>query len=231
MVLPSGNRIIDVFAPQDTTGVLNDARIVTLERTQMTTLRDTRMENVDFPTTALMSVVGVLEDGATCELASIGTEAFVEIDAALRTDMALRTALCVLEGDAVRISLEDFRNGLERSAAFSELIYHAVRARIFVTEQIAMCNARHTIVERLARWLLLASFRANRHEFSITHEHLAGILGARRASISQATAALAARDAIENRRNTVTIRDHGRLVDCSCECYAVARHAIHTAGA
>ena len=82
-----------------------------------------------------------------------------------------------------------------------------------------------------ARWLLLASFRSNRHELSITHEHLAGILGARRASISQATAALAARDAIENRRNTVAIRDHGRLVECACECYAVSRHAIHTAGA
>src|ERR1700738_854375 len=151
MVLPRGNRLLDAVPASDAELLFPSARIVTLERTQCTTIHDKVMHTVDFPITALMSVVGTLANGTTYEIASVGSEGFVEVDAALDCDIALRSASCQFPGDAVRVSLEDFQSALERSRTFARLVRRAVRARIFITEQNEMCNLRHTIVQRLAR--------------------------------------------------------------------------------
>ena len=225
MALPPGNFIVDVVAAREP-AILRNAKVVSLERAETTTLRDGLMTTVDFPVTALMSIIGILEDGGTCEIASVGTDAFVEIDAALRTTTAKRTSLCSFGGDVVRMPLPDFQAALVSSALFADLVYHAVRARVFVTEQLEMCNAKHTVGERLARWFLLASLRLNRNEFSVTHDFLSSIMGTRRASVSAATAALEARGGIYHARKLVMIKDRTRLESDACECYAACADAI-----
>lgn len=224
--VPKGNKIIDALRRHGATELFSNARVVTLERAQMTTVLAQPMETVDFPLTALMSIAGSLEDGTTCELAGVGTEAFVEIDAALRTTVAKRTATCLFAGDVVRVPLKGFQEELLRSPFFADLVYHAIRARVFITEQIEICNARHTVTQRLARWLLLAGFRAGRSDFPVSHESLGAILGTRRASISEATSVLEAREAIDSKRTVVVIRDTERLQETACECYAVCVDAI-----
>jgi CRP-like cAMP-binding protein len=200
---------------------------VALQRTEGTAIHDTRMLTVDFPVTALMSVMGTLDTGATFEVASVGAEAFVEVDAALDSDIAQRSASCQFSGDAVRMTLEDFQNGLETSREFARLVRRAVRARVFVTEQSVMCNLKHTVVNRLARWLLTSRDRLARTDFPVTHEFLAMILGARRASISLGVAALQREGAVDYERGSVTIRDERALSRLSCECYVAFRVAIH----
>jgi CRP-like cAMP-binding protein len=224
--LPAGNRIIDAVVAHETADVFARARVVRLDRSQFTTLQDTTMSTVDFPTSALLSVVGSAEDGATCELAAVGTEAFVEIDAALRNDVAKRTAMCLLEGEVIRVPLADFQRGLTEAPDFGDRVYRAVRARAFTTEQLVMCNVRHTVVQRLARWLLVAHERVLRSDFPVTHEFLAAMLGTRRASVTEATASLVDRGAIANRRNSIEIVDGAALAAAACECYAVCRGAI-----
>ncbi|MDB5070861.1 MAG: cyclic nucleotide-binding protein [Candidatus Eremiobacteraeota bacterium] len=226
MAFPRGNRLLDALTGPDPERLFPSARVVTLERTQCTTIHRKRMYSVDFPVTALMSVVGTLASGTTYELASVGTEGFVEVDAALDSDIALRSASCQFPGDVVRMSLEDFQAGLEASRPFAWLVRHAVRARIFVTEQNEMCNLRHTIVQRLARWLLVASDRLEREEFPVTHDFLATTLGTRRAGVSVAAATLQSHGAIEYQRGSVTISDLSRLAEDSCECYEACRIAI-----
>ncbi|MEA2719885.1 MAG: hypothetical protein QOJ39_1749, partial [Candidatus Eremiobacteraeota bacterium] len=105
-------------------------------------------------------------------------------------------------------------------------VRRAVRARIFITEQNEMCNLRHTIVQRLARWLLVASDRLDRKEFPVTHDFLATTLGTRRAGVSVAAATLQTHGAIEYQRGSVTIADLAVLADKSCECYEACRAAI-----
>lgn len=226
MPFPPGNRLLDALPPADAERVLRTARLVTLERRDRTARQNEPMLSVDFPVTALMSVSGVLENGTVVEVASIGTEAFVEIDAALESTIALRSASCQFPGTVVRVSLEDFQTGLERSRAFARLVRRAVRARVFVSEQMQMCSLKHTIVQRLARWLLLARDRLGGTEFPVTHDFLATILGTRRAGVSVAAANLDARHAITQQRGNVAILELDRLVEASCECYAACTEAI-----
>jgi len=207
------------------------ARVVRLESSQTTTEHDTVMHTVDFPVTALLSIMGMVEDGATTELAAVGTEAFVEIDAALRTNIAKRSAVCFFEGDVIRVPLEDFQRELQRSPEFSDLVYHAVRARVFTTEQLVLCNVRHSVVQRLARWLLLHAVRGGRDVIPGTHDFIASMLGVRRAGVSEAIADLEKTSAIEHRRNAIEILDADLLAARACECYPISRMAIEEGAA
>jgi hypothetical protein len=184
------------------------------------------MANVDFPVSALMSVMGLLQSGVTYEVASVGGEGFVEVDAALESDIALRSASCQFPGDVVRMSLGNFQHALTWSRAFAVGVRRAVRARIFITEQTQICNLRHTVPQRLSRWLLVASERLAREEFSVTHEFLATILGVRRAGVTIALAQLQSDGAIAQRRGIIAIRSADRLAEITCECYAECRAAI-----
>lgn len=223
---PPGNRILDALPQADAARLSKLSRIVTLERGNRTAAEGRAMVNVDFPVTALMSVMGMLQNGVTYEVASVGTEGFVEVDAALDSDVALRSASCQFPGDVVRMSLSDFQHALTWSRAFAYSVRRAVRARIFITEQTQMCNLRHTVPQRLSRWLLVASERLAREEFSVTHEFLATILGVRRAGVTIALAQLQGAGAIQQGRGTIAIRDADRLAASTCECYAECWAAI-----
>jgi hypothetical protein len=227
MEVQLGNRLLGALSGSHAHQILKNARIVRLKRGETTTVHDRVMEHVDFPITALMSVKGSLENGAVCEVASVGSEAFVEIDAALGSEVALRSAECQFAGDVARMALRDFQSALDRSPPFSVLVRRAVRARVFVTEQTAMCHLRHSIVQRLARWLLVSRDRLERSDFDVTHEYLATILGVRRAGVTTAAAELEERGAIGRQRGNVMIQDAGHLTAIACECYAVCRDAIN----
>jgi hypothetical protein len=222
----SGNRILDALPHADAARIAKLSRIVMLERGDRTALEGRVMINVDFPVTALMSVMGLLKSGVTYEVASVGTEGFVEVDAALESNVALRSASCQFPGESVRMSLRDFQHALTWSPAFAFSVRRAVRARIFVTEQTQICNLRHTVPQRLSRWLLVASERLAREEFSVTHEFLATILGVRRAGVTIALAQLQGGGAIQQRRGIIAIRDADRLAEITCECYAECWAAI-----
>jgi hypothetical protein len=226
MDVPSGNRLLDALPGSYAVDIVKTARIVSLKRGETTTVQDRVMAHVDFPLTALMSVKGILTSGTVCEVASVGSEAFVEVDAALESDLALRSAECQFGGDVARMSLHDFQRALERSRPFALLVRRAVRARIFVTEQTAMCHLKHDIVQRLARWLLVSRDRLERSDFDVTHEYLATILGVRRAGVTTAVAELEQQGAISGQRANVMIHDVARLTQAACECYAVCRDAI-----
>lgn len=226
MDVPHGNRLLDALPRSDAAAILGAVRIVSVKRGDTTTVHDRPMLHVDFPLTALMSVIGIMRDGTLYEVASVGSEAFVEIDAALDADIALRSATCQFAGDAARLPLPDFKRALVQNQPFAVLVRRAARARVYVTEQTAMCNLRHTIVQRLARWLLLASDRLERQDFDITHEFIATILGVRRAGVTTASAELERQGAIAKYRGTVAIQDAGRLGAAACECYAVCRDTI-----
>jgi len=226
MAFPHGNRLLDAFGESQVESLLPSAHVVTLERAQCTTVHSKRMHNVDFPVTALMSVIGTLASGTTYEIASVGSEGFVEVDAALDSDIALRSATCQFPGDVVRVPIGEFQAALATSRPFARLVRRAVRARIFVTEQSQMCNLRHTIAQRLARWLLVARERLGRQEFPVTHDFLATALGTRRAGVSLAAATLQSHGGIVYQRGSVTIADLDALEEDACECYEACRAAI-----
>ena len=226
MELPRGNRILDRVAGTDLVAIMQNAQIVSLPVAQLTTVHDRQMVTVDFPVTALLSVIGTFADGSTAEITTVGAEGFVEIDAALRHSVAKRTSICLFAGEVVRIPVADFQRGLREEPDFADLVYHAIRARAFVTEQLAVCGALHSTDQRLARWLLLTMYKLGSPVFPITQDSIASLLGTRRASISIAAKAIAQSGAIRYSRGTMTVIDRDLLLKWSCECFEDCLNAI-----
>lgn len=227
MQLPIGNHIIDALLKSDAASILRNADVVTLTRGQTTTAHSRPMLTVDFPLPrTLLSVIGTLSDGSTAEVASVGPEGFVEIDAALHHIVAKRTSICQFAGDVIRIPIADFQDGLGEYSLFADRVYHSVRARTFLTEQLAICAMRHPTEERLARWLLLAARSTQREKLAATHEMLSGLLGTRRASISIAASQLQDTGAISYSPGVITIEDRTALAAIACECYIICSDAL-----
>ncbi|MDP9106695.1 MAG: Crp/Fnr family transcriptional regulator [Candidatus Eremiobacteraeota bacterium] len=223
---PFRNRVLGALsaAAQARFAALLD--VVALERQQHTNVYDAPMRTVDFPIDAVMSVVATLANGSTVEVATVGCEGFVEVDAALASRTAHRTSFCQVPGHVARMPIDVFQAELERDAEFRTVVLRVVRARTFMTEQLATCNLKHTVIERFARWLLMTRDRLERSEFKVTHEFLGMMLGARRAGVSQAAATLQASGCIAYRRGLIEILDDRALTARACECYTAEREAI-----
>ena len=220
----SGNRILD--AVPDMSALFPSARIVHIGKGESTTKHSQIMASVDFPTTALLSIIDVLQDGSTAEITNVASEGFVEVDAAYHHEIALRTSQGFYAGEAVRIPIHEFKNALQNSRDFADRVYHAVRIRTFVTEQMCVCSMRHDANQRLARWLLLLAHKMNSLTVAVTHEGAAGMLGIRRATVSTAAQQLLKSGAIRYGRGTVEISDLAILRGVSCSCYEVCRDAL-----
>ncbi|HEV2737459.1 MAG TPA: Crp/Fnr family transcriptional regulator [Candidatus Elarobacter sp.] len=223
---PFDNRLLAALSEATRARVEATFDIVALERHQFTNLYDAPMQTVDFPIDAVMSVVATLTNGSICEVATVGREGFVEVDAALASRVAQRSSFCQIAGHVARMPIDTFVAELAANPEFEALVFRAVRARAFLTEQLATCNLKHTVIERFARWLLMTRDRLAIAEFRVTHEFLGMMLGARRASVSQAAATLQAAGCITYRRGTMMILDHALLAARACECYAAERDAI-----
>jgi CRP-like cAMP-binding protein len=223
---PFGNRLLAALSAATRARVAATLDIVALARQQYTNRYDTPMRTVDFPIDTVMSVVATLTNGSTCEVATVGREGFVEVDAALASRIAQRTSFCQIPGHVARMPIEAFQAELDANPEFRTTVLRSVRARAFMTEQLATCNLKHTIIERFGRWLLMTRDRLGRREFNVTHEFLAMMLGSRRAGVSQAAATLHAAGAIAYRRGIVRILDDDVLAARACECYAEERDAI-----
>jgi hypothetical protein len=226
MGFPRGNRIFDRVAQLGLTEIFRNARLEMLQRSETTTSESRSMYSVDFPVTALLAIVGTFPDGTTAEITTIGSEGFVEIDSALRHDIALRTSMCLVEGSVIRLPIGDFQRAVVEESAFADLIYHAVRVRSFMTEQLALCGIHHTTEQRFARWLLLATHKLDTNVITITQESVSGLLGTRRASISIAATAIQKAGAIRYVRGRIEILNRDALKALSCPCYDECKNAL-----
>jgi CRP-like cAMP-binding protein len=203
-----------------------DLEIVTLGAHKFTHSVGDVMGYVDFPIDAVLSVVATLENGDTVEVGTVGSEGFVESDAALGSALSQRTSFCQVRGTVGRMSIGRFEARMVTSGAFARLMRRNVRAALFSAQQFAACNVKHSILQRSARWLSMTEDRVGSAEFTLTHEFLAIMLGVRRASVSEAADALQTMGAISYRRGAVRVLDHELLNATACECYEACKLAF-----
>ncbi|HEV2641162.1 MAG TPA: helix-turn-helix domain-containing protein, partial [Candidatus Elarobacter sp.] len=127
-----------------------------------------------------------------------------------------------------RMSVKRFDERMTASAPFARLMRHNVRATLFSAQQFVACNAKHSVLQRCARWLCMTADRVGSAQFTLTHDFLAIMLGLRRAGVSEAADTLSRIGAIEYRRGLVTVLDKALLEGAACECYQTCRHAFVT---
>lgn len=167
-------------------------------------------------------MVRTVRDGPV-EVAVVGKFGFVGVSLVLGAAQTIQRSVVRVPGTALRIEAGAFRDILQRSPATREHLLGYVQLLIALNAQIALCNARHEISERVARWLLLAHDRIGSDRVPVTHGMIASALGVRRPGVSKALSDLEAKGIILGARGAIRIRDMDGLRAESCECERILR--------
>jgi CRP-like cAMP-binding protein len=185
---------------------------------------NTPIDHVYFPQEGMISLVQPLESGAMIEVGMIGNEGLVGVPVVLDADTSPLEAMVQIPGFGLRMEANVLREETVRCTALSRLLLRFVHALHIQVSVSAACNGRHTLPERLARWLLTARDRATSDKMPFSHEFLAMMLGVRRAGVTIAVGTLKAAGLIHNTHGQVTILDRQGLEAACCECYRMVRN-------
>lgn len=182
-----------------------------------------------FPTDSIVSLLSVMEDGASAEIAVVGNEGMVGIPLFMGSESTPSRAVVQSAGHAYRLrrrSLQDelARVGGRRSGALHALLLRYTQALLTQMAQTAACNRHHSLDQQLCRWLLLSLDRLPSNELIMTQELIANMLGVRREGVTAAAGNLQKAGLIEYRRGHITVLDRAGLEARVCECYAVVEN-------
>ena len=182
-----------------------------------------RMAHIYFPTSAIVSLIYTMEQGAIAEMGLVGNEGVVGIALFMGGDTTPNQAVAQVPGGALRmkakVMLEEFRRG----GPFQLALLRYTQALITQISQTAVCNRLHPVEQRLCRWLLLTRDRLPSNEILMTQEFIAHMLGVRREGVTAAAHHLQEAGLIYYRRGHITFLDRKGLEAAACECYRVVK--------
>ena len=177
-----------------------------------------------FPTTAIISLLYMTQNGGSSEVAVVGNDGMVGISLLLSGSNSPNQALVQSAGKGYRIRAQAAKNALNYSGNMLNILLCYSQAIITQITQTAVCNRHHTIDQQLCRRLLLSLDRLCSNQIVVTQEMLASMLGVRRESITDAALKLQEAGAISYRRGVITVLDRKALESRACECYAIAKN-------
>jgi CRP-like cAMP-binding protein len=180
-----------------------------------------RMTHVYFPTTAIISLLYIMENGGTAEIGIAGNNGLVGIALFMGGETTTNRAIVQSGGRSVRMRAEAVRTEFAVGGMFQKLLLLYAQALMTQISQTAVCNRLHNIEQQLCRWLLINHDQLQTNELVMTHDLVANMLGVRRESVSLAAAELQNKGVIRYVRGTITILDRAKLEDVACECYQV----------
>jgi CRP-like cAMP-binding protein len=189
---------------------------------------DKEIDFVYFLSDALVSIVSLNSEGATVEIGLIGHEGMVGVPAILGGVTPYR-AVVQKGGQAFRMKRRHINDEFQRNRAFQEVLLKYANVFMIQVAQSSLCNCFHTLQERFCRWLLVARDGARCDTIPMTHDLIARLLGARRASITVAAGLLQRAGLIRTARGEITILDPGGLEEMACECYVILRDGLRRA--
>ena len=221
----SRNRLLAALPPEDLERLRPALLPVELPLRQTLEVPGEPVAAVHFPETGWASMLATLEDGDAAEVGVIGYEGMIGLPVLLGADRDDIEAMVQCPGTALRIEAAAFREELERTPAFRDLLLRYALVHHGQVARTAACNGRHHTEERLARWLLIAHDRAEVDDLPMTHELLSMMLGVRRAGVTVAAGALQRAGLIRYERGRIQITDRPGLEAAACECYGIARRA------
>ena len=185
-----------------------------------------RAKHAYFPGTAVCSLTMGLKSGDKAECAVVGAEGMIGLSLLGGAPRSPIAAVVQIAGSGYRMPLASFAELLQHNRPLREAILLYAGFALNVVGRSVACNSYHSIVERLARWLLMTHDRVERDELSLTHDMLSQMLTATRPRVSLAAGKLRAMQVIDYQRGVVRILDRKRLEQVSCECYEANRRYL-----
>lgn len=181
------------------------------------------LRHVYFPTDSIVSLLYVMEDGASAEISVVGNEGLVGIALFMGGESTPSRGVVQSAGNAYRLAGRKLKDEFNRHGDLLVLMLRYTQALITQMAQTAVCNRHHTIDQQLCRWLLLSLDRLPNNRLTMTQELIANMLGVRREGVTEAAGKLQKLGVIEYSRGQITVLDRPRLEELSCECYAVVK--------
>ncbi len=181
------------------------------------------LQRVFFPTDSIVSLLYVMEDGSSAEIAVVGNEGILGISLFMGGETTPNRAVVQSEGSCYSLPASHLKLEFGRAGPMMHLLLRYTQALITQMSQTAVCNRHHSIDQQLCRWLLLSLDRLSSDELKMTQELIANMLGVRREGVTEAAGKLRDAGIIQYRRGHIKVLDRPKLEHYVCECYAVVK--------
>ncbi len=215
------NRLLAALAPTDLALLEPHLTSVTLDRRHPLEYPNKKIEHVYFIEHGIASVVAAGDSGRQIEVGLIGCEGVSGLAVILGDDRSPHSTYMQVGGSGQKISMQAFRDAMESSAELRTILLHYAQAFMVQTSHTAVANARGSVEERLARWMLMAHDRVDGDDIALTHEFIAVMLGTRRPGVTEAVQALTRKELIRTDRGLITVVNRDGLLKRAGKLYGV----------
>jgi CRP-like cAMP-binding protein len=220
---PATNKLLAALPGRDRDRLLPHLKPVVLGFEEVLYEPDDLIRYVYFPTGGVISLLLLLEDGSVAEVGRVGHEGMVGLPLFLGVRTSHTRAFVQIPGEALRMRAQVFLQETRHSGPLSGLLLRYTQALLHHSERLTACNTRHSIEQRLARWLLVTHDRVQADQFEITQEFLSQMLGVHRQSVTLAASNLQRAGLIRYSRGRLRVLDRQGLEEAACDCYRAMR--------
>ena len=223
---PKQNHVLAALPAEDYARLLPDLELVPMPLGWAVYESGDHMGYVYFPTTSIVSLLYVMESGASAEIAITGNEGLVGIALFMGGESTPSRAVVQSAGYAYRLKAAVLKREFEHGGPLQHLALRYTQALITQMAQTAVCNRHHSLDQQLCRWLLLSLDRLTSNELRMSQELISNMLGVRREGVTVAAGNLQAAGLIHYSRGKITVLDRPKLEKRVCECYAVVKREM-----
>lgn len=217
------NHILDALPPLERERLFPHLELVTLKLGKVLYESGAALRHIYFPSDSIVSLLYVMRDGASAEIAVVGNEGAVGVSLFMGGESTPSRAVVQSAGHAYRLSRARLKAEFNRHGELLHILLRYTQSLLTQMAQTAVCNRHHSLDQQLCRWLLLSLDRLRTNELTMTQELIANMLGVRREGVTGAAGKLQKLGVIRYTRGKIVVLDRPQLERLSCECYAVVK--------
>ena len=181
------------------------------------------LHHVYFPADSIVSLLYVMKDGASAEIAVVGNEGVVGVALFMGGETTPNRAVVQSGGNAYRLKSQILKEEFSQSGPLQHLFLRYTQSLLTQMAQTAVCNRHHTVEQQLCRWLLMSLDRLPSNKLTMTQELISNMLGVRREGVTESAGKLQSQGVIQYSRGLITVLDRPKLENICCECYRVVK--------
>jgi CRP-like cAMP-binding protein len=220
---PRDNHILDALPDEERDRLFPHLSFVSMPLGKVLYESGETLKHIYFPTDSIVSLLYVMKDGASAEIAVVGNEGAIGVALFMGGETTPSRAIVQSAGSAYRLEGKRLKVEFNRHGQMLHVLLRYTQSLITQMAQTAVCNRHHSVNQQLCRWLLLSLDRLQSNELKMTQELIANMLGVRREGVTTAAGELQKAGVIRYSRGKITVIDRAKLEQLSCECYSVVK--------
>jgi CRP-like cAMP-binding protein len=220
---PRDNHILDALPAEERDRLFPYLSFVSMPLGKVLYESGETLKHIYFPTDSIVSLLYVMKDGASAEIAVVGNEGAIGVALFLGGETTPSRAIVQSAGSAYRLEGKRLKLEFNRHGQMLHVLLRYTQSLITQMAQTAVCNRHHSVNQQLCRWLLLSLDRLRSNELKMTQELIANMLGVRREGVTAAAGELQKAGVIRYSRGKIAVLDRAKLEQLSCECYSVVK--------